>query len=1284
MNPRRGWELLVDFVVGGAIPFGIALLHVCSTEPALAQDITLDGTLGPTRTLTGPNYVIPQAVGQTVGSNLFHSFGQFNLKTGEAARFQSAANIRNILSRVTGGPSAIDGLIFTQSPSVNLFLLNPNGIVFGPNARINVGGVNRGSFVATTVDALVWPNEGQFSATNPSGPASLLTIVGDPSGFLASLRPPQAIISTSQLLAAANGQSLLLLGGDVRLDGGTLQAAGGKVELGGVAGAGTIGLQVDGDHLQLSFPDDVARADVVLTNGASVDVTGEGGSLAVHAQNLEMLGRSRLQAGIGVGGTADSKAGDLDVDARSAVHLKDGSQIFNVVQPGAMGKSGDVRITTGSLTLTNGAAAIASTFGRGNAGNVTITAHDAVSLDGIGSNGSPSGAYSTVQPGAVGEGGSVEITTGSLTLTNGAEVAASTGGRGNAGNVSISARDAVSLDGVGSNGSASGAASTVAKGAVGEGGSVEITTGSLTLTNGAEVAASTGGRGNAGNVSISARDAVSLDGVGSNGSSSGAYSTVDPGAVGEGGSVEITTGSLTLTNGAVAIASTFGRGNAGNVSISARDAVSFDGIGSNGSPSGAASTVQPGAVGEGGSVGITTGSLTLTNGGLVNAGTGGRGNAGNVSISARDAVSFDGIGSNGSPSAAGSDVNPGAEGQGGSVEITTGSLTLTHGAEVAASTGGRGNAGNVSITARDAVSFDGVGSDGSPSGAYSTVQPGAEGQGGSVGITTGSLTLTNGGLVNASTGGRGNAGNVSIIARSAVSLDGVGSDGSPSAVNSSVNPGAEGQGGSVEITTGSLTLTHGGLVNASTGGRGNAGNVSISARDTVSFDGVGSDGSPSGAYSTVDPGAEGQGGSVEITTGSLNLTHGGLVNASTGGRGNAGNVSITARDAVSFDGVGSNGVTSGAGSDVNPGAEGQGGSVEITTGSLNLTHGAEVIASTGGRGNAGNVSITARDAVSFDGVGSNGATSGAFSSVEKGAVGQGGNVRIATNSLAITNGALVGVAARGQGVAGNIAVNARTLFLDRGTIEAITASSNGGNMVLQIGDLLLLRHDSLISTTAGTAQGGGNGGNIAINAPLIVAVPKEDSDIRANAFTGRGGNIQIATQGIFGLQFRPQDTPLSDITVSSQFGINGTVQITTPGLDPSRGLAGLPTNLFDPSRAIANSCVARRYHPKNSFVITGTNGLPPRPDDATADPFPTYSVPTPTEASHGGQTEGVTPHASTRNDQHSAEMATPMPASIEEAQGWVYGPHGEVILTATAPTLTPQNAELRPSTCPQL
>lgn len=236
---------------------------------ATAQNITLDGTLGQAETLKGENYIIPQSAGQTVGNNLFHSFGKFNLNSNETAIFQSNPNIQNILSRVTGGnQSLIDGLIRTQS-GVNLFLLNPSGIIFGQNARLDVGG----SFVGSTANALQFGNIGFFSATNKNIPSALLTI--NPSALFFNQINAAPIVNNSIApagrdpsrfntsgLRVADGQSLLLVGGDININNGRLNAFGGRVELGGLAGQGTVGLNVDDKNLSLSFPDGVTRADV--------------------------------------------------------------------------------------------------------------------------------------------------------------------------------------------------------------------------------------------------------------------------------------------------------------------------------------------------------------------------------------------------------------------------------------------------------------------------------------------------------------------------------------------------------------------------------------------------------------------------------------------------------------------------------------------------------------------------------------------------------------------------------------------------------------------------------------------------------------------------------------------------------------------------------------------------------------------------------------------------------------------------------------------------------------
>jgi large exoprotein involved in heme utilization and adhesion len=141
-----------------------------------------------------------------------------------------------------------------------------------------------------------------------------------------------------------------------------------------------------------------------------------------------------------------------------------------------------------------------------------------------------------------------------------------------------------------------------------------------------------------------------------------------------------------------------------------------------------------------------------------------------------------------------------------------------------------------------------------------------------------------------------------------------------------------------------------------------------------------------------------------------------------------------------------------------------------------------------------------------------------------------------------------------------------------------------------------MRHGSFISAEAG---GSGDGGNITLNAPNIVGL--ENSDIIANAVQGKGGNIQITTQGIIGLKYRPQLTAENDITASSQFGVNGTVQVNNIGVDPNSGLVELPANITDSSQQIASGC---SNNTGSSFVATGRGGIPQNPtQEVTSDVY---------------------------------------------------------------------------------
>ncbi len=1090
--------------MGSAI--GLAVSQTFASSDCAFAQITPDGTLPNNSRITpsGNSSIIEG--GTSAGSNLFHSFEQFSVPTGSTAHFNNALDIQNIISRVTGKSiSDIDGLIQANG-TANLFLINPNGIVFGKNASLNIGG----SFVATTANAIGFGNQGFFSATNPNTP-ELLTV--NPSAFLFNQMSAASIQNNSVApagldptgaktygLRVPNGRSLLLIGGNINMDNGKLRAFGGRVELGGLAGSGTVGLNGNDNNLSLSFPDGISPSDVKLTNGAGVEVRADnGGTIAINARNLEILRGSALLAGIAQElGSSDSKAGNIEINALQAVDFKDGSLIFNVLTPGATGQAGDVNITTGSFVSDN-SQLYTLTNGKGNAGNVTINARDSVSFISPENSGF-NGILSSVRPGAFGNAGSIKITTGSLSVRNSSLLVASTNGVGNAGDVTINALDTVLFDGVGNPSFSSGAVIGVGPGATGNGGSINITTGSFVARNGALVGGDTSGSGDAGSVTINARDTVLFDGVGSNGFSSGVVSRVKPEAIGKEGSINITAGSLFVRNGAQLDTSTFVQfGNAGKITITARDNVLFDGVGSNTNNTSSSQAISRvnGVTGNGGSINITTGSLTVSNGGLLSVGNNGQGNAGSVTINARDNVLFDGVrSSNSFSSGISSSKESEGTGSAGSINITTGSLFVRNGAELIASTGGQGNAGSVTINARDTVSFDGVGSNGFPSGAFSQVGARATGKGGDINITTGSLSLTNGAQIGVDIRGQNNA----------------------------------------------------------------SSNVTINARDTVLFDGVGSNSLPSGVLNILGYGAIGKGGDTNITTGSLFVRNG-----------------------------------------------------------------AQILADTYGQGDAGNAIIHARDRISLD------------------------NARILLNSL-------------GTGVGGNIKIQAGNLTLNnQGLISAETSSTQGGNITIGLQDILLMRQGSQISTNAGAARAEGDGGNITINSPLIVAVPREDSNISANAFTGRGGRVDITATGIFGIQPRSSPTLLSDITASSDFGVSGEVTIDTLDVDPSLGLVNLPTVPIDTE--VAQGCYTGGAQAQSKFIITGRGGLPPNPKD----------VLTPDTA----QIDWVSVKPSNNNralPPVTTKPTTATPKRIVEATGAMLNAKGQIVLTANSSTVTPRTS----------
>jgi filamentous hemagglutinin family protein len=723
--------------LGGCVAI-IGALSVGVSDRVNAQ-IVPDNTLGAESSVVTPDVIngIPSDRidgGAPRGANLFHSFQEFNVGEGRRAYFANPTGIENILTRVTGGnPSNILGRLGVLR-GANLFLLNPSGIVFGPNASLDV----QGSFVATTANAIQFDNGEVFSASTPSA-APILAI--NPSAFLFNQVPAGAITNRSTAgLRVPAGQTLGLIGGDVRLEGGRLTAAGGRIELGSVAGVGQVSLTQTGNRFVLRYDSVSGFGNISLLNRAFVDASGEGGGdVQIRGARLEMREGSNISANT----LGAENGGQLTITATERIEVSN-SDITALVYFDATGDGGNVTLETAQLSVNQGGQISVSTFGAGNAGELNLNASEIELIGGNPIKGNPSSLFAFVRLGAIGNGGNINITAGSVSVTGGALILArNAGGQGNAGSVTINATDTVTIAGFEGYEDATVGSDVTGRG-TGNGNDVNITARSVFIKDEAIVTASiingTGGNGNpaqAGNVNITASDTVSvsnsavLSEIGSSSVGKGGIIKIDapnvvlengaslntiirPGGKGSGGDIDITTGSLSVTGGSQLLTGTNGTGDAGNITIKASDSVSFDGVGSNRfgrnvftripviDSSGAYSTVEEKAVGNGGDINITAPSVTLSSNGQLSVETKGDGVAGNLTIDTGRLTVRDGA----TISASTSSPNP--SGIGGNLTVTaTQSLDLNQASLLAQSTGAA-PAGNLEINTGNLTARDGT------------------------------------------------------------------------------------------------------------------------------------------------------------------------------------------------------------------------------------------------------------------------------------------------------------------------------------------------------------------------------------------------------------------------------------------------------------------------------------------------------------------------------------------------------------------------------------------------
>lgn len=604
------------------------------------------------------------------------------------------------------------------------------------------------------------------------------------------------------------------------------------------------------------------------------------------------------------------------------------------------------------------------------------------------------------------------------------------------------------------------------------------------------------------------------------------------------------------------------------------------------------------------------------------------------------------------------------DGRGGDLRINGSSIHFNNESSVTLSAEANGDGGDLNITGSNII-LEGF--------SFLSAVTNASGNSGSIEFEGERLSVRDGSQVLAEvSGGTGNAGRIVISMEESITLSGgqifQASRGFPafwsgSAILTGVfddefgMPG-QGTGGQVVINTDQLNIEGGAFINVSTFSSGDAGLVDITASE-ITLDGtalnpdgtlfLSSRGLPqrSAIASSAQPNSEGDGNTITISTEHLNIRNGAFIQAGTFGPGDGGDVMIRASDSIEIEGTDRNNLTfsyisaasagaPGVGFVDIPEATGSAGNIDIQTPELRLKDQGAIV--------VGSFNPNVVDDLPDDLTDESLSTSGSS--------------RMASF---LGRGDRQGRNGTGDDAAGTITIDAKLIALDnRGQILAETAAGTGGNILLENVDTLIMTDNSLISTTAGLANRGGTGGNITIDADFIVSALDADSDIRANAFEGSGGNIVINSRGITGIRQQDAPTDYSDITASSERGVSGTIQINTVDDQLDQEEIPLPDSLIDPTRLITQGCEApnsRLAQTQGQFTQIGRGGITPSSADLANQQDILADIQLP---------------LAWRLPLHANAISEFASEPVVEAQGWQHTANGDVILVSVPSEMSTQ------------
>ena len=708
------------------------------------------------------------------------------------------------------------------------------------------------------------------------------------------------------------------------------------------------------------------------------------------------------------------------------------------------------------------------------------------------------------------------------------------------------------------------------------------------------------------------------------------------------GGIFIKSNSLLMNDGSTIKINIFGKGSSGKMSIRSTQDIALN-------SSSIVNFLDKDGSGNLGSMDVISDSNVFLNQSILGSQVFGDGNGGDVVIRA-PSITVSNF------SAITGFVGQSGNGRGSNINITSDNLFLSKRSGITSALSGSGKAGNIILTINDTLSLSeanlltGVGSPESSTSSFN-----GNGSGGDIIIKAGYIKIEDSTL-RTSNAGLGSAGNVLIHSNKDIQIK------SSDIRSESILNG--GNGGNITLMARDMDINESSILSGIVLGMGESGIISLDSTSSIQVY------NNSSIFSSNTFGS-GRAGSIFISTNSFKLFDNSSISASSFGLDNtsifdnstSGTVNIIAKS-VLLNGESNNLRNTTGIFAVSSNVQGSSGSINISTDSLQVLNGATIdTSSSNSIAKSGNINIKAKrieilnggqistttsqiddklisreesgairlqsDSLIISGINSSldkpfleyqrngtisGIPSGLFSRTIGYSLQKGGSIELDIGKLSISDGAVIISDSIGLGQAGSIDIKADSLSLyNKGLVSTRSEFTNGGNINLNIKGLILLRQNSQISSTAGTAQTGGDGGNININSGFIIAIPQENSDITANAFSGAGGKISITSPGIFGLKFRPKLTEFSDITASSTFGISGSVNLDAPdnsGIQNS--LNQLPKSAIDTEKLVSQTCIVRQNQPTGTFYILGKTNLPQRPGDLIPSNYSTQESPTQT------------------------------------------------------------------------